>query len=356
MNYSQQKHIEQTEQLRKLLTDLPPFVHEFFRGIADSKTLTTRIAYCYDIQLFLNFLSEEITLFEKKPLGDYTLEDLVTVTPELVEIYLEHLSLYTKTYTTAKQKEYGKVNTNRAAGKARKLSAIRSLYAYFIKKEKLKVNPAVIVTTPKIKEQAIVKLEVNEVAKLLDHVEDGTNLTKHQKNYHNLTGTRDLAMLTLLLGTGIRVSECVGINLNNLDFDDNYVLVTRKGGNQATVYFGDEVREALLNYLPLRQEMNPEEGHENAFFLSIQRKRITPRAVQKLVKKYADVTLTNDKKISPHKLRSTFGTHLYRETGDIYLVATALGHKDVNTTKKHYAATDEAAKRTASQVVKLRKN
>jgi site-specific recombinase XerD len=97
------------------------------------------------------------------------------------------------------------------------------------------------------------------------------------------------------------------------------------------------------------------EGHEDALFLSMQNKRITVRAVENLVKKYSS-TVTSLKKITPHKLRSTYGTSLYRETGDIYLVADVLGHKDVNTTRKHYAALEEDRRRKAAKAVTLREN
>ena len=107
-----------------------------------------------------------------------------------------------------------------------------------------------------------------------------------------------------------------------------------------------------MAYMDKRKGIIPVEGHEDALFLSMQNKRISVRAVENLVKKYAsNVSL---KKITPHKLRSTFGTNLYQETGDIYLVADVLGHKDVNTTRKHYAAMKDEHKRRAAKAVKLR--
>ena len=160
----------------------------------------------------------------------------------------------------------------------------------------------------------------------------------------------------MLLGTGIRVSECVGLDIDDVDFKNNGITVTRKGGNQMVVYFGDEVQNALENYLETsRAAATPPSGHENALFLSTQRKRIGVQAVENMVKKYAK-QVTPNKKITPHKLRSTYGTNLYKETGDIYLVADVLGHKDVNTTKKHYAAIDDARRRQAASAVKLREN
>lgn len=102
-----------------------------------------------------------------------------------------------------------------------------------------------------------------------------------------------------------------------------------------------------------RERIQAAPGHEDALFLSLQKTRLTVRAVENLVEKYAKIAVPL-KKISPHKLRSTYGTNLYRETGDIYLVADVLGHKDVNTTRKHYAAVSEDRRRLAAKVIKLR--
>lgn len=160
-------------------------------------------------------------------------------------------------------------------------------------------------------------------------------------------------MMTLLLGTGIRVSECVGLDIADVDFKNNGIKVHRKGGAEVVVYFGEEVRTALLDYMEERSHMEAVEGSTNALFLSLQKKRIGVRSVENLVKKYARL-VTTMKNITPHKLRSTYGTALYRETGDIYLVADVLGHKDVNTTKKHYAALEDERRRAAAKYVHLR--
>jgi site-specific recombinase XerD len=138
-----------------------------------------------------------------------------------------------------------------------------------------------------------------------------------------------------------------------VDFKNGGIKIRRKGGYEAIVYFGMEVEDALLDYMEERKHTIPQEGHEDALFLSLQNRRMAVRSVEKLVKKYAS-KVTSLKKITPHKLRSTYGTTLYQETGDIYLVADVLGHKDVNTTKKHYAAIGEERRRLAANAVKLR--
>lgn len=145
---------------------------------------------------------------------------------------------------------------------------------------------------PKLHDKEIVRLDPNEVAILLDQVEDGTKMTKSQMKFHDKTKVRDLALLTLLLGTGIRVSECVGLDISDVDFDNLAIKVRRKGGYEDVVYFGEEVEEALLSYLDQRKHMIPMSGHEDALFLSLQNRRMAVRSVENLVKKYASLVTT----------------------------------------------------------------
>jgi site-specific recombinase XerD len=303
--------------------------------------------------MFFNYLCGFTEHFKILSVHSITLEDLELVSSVDIENFLEYLNYYIKEDINEVKAPLEFSNSNR--GKSRKLAAVRSFFKYYYKKRSIKVNPSSFVDMPKIHEKPIIRLEVDEVAKLLDIVESGEKLTKTQLRYQKLNMTRDLAIITLFLGTGIRVSELVGINISDIDFSVNGFRITRKGGNQVVLYFSDEVRSTLEEYLKDRREIHAVAGHEDALFLSMQRKRINIRSVQSLVKKYTQL-VTSLKNISPHKLRSTYGTNLYRETGDIYLVADVLGHKDVNTTKKHYAAIDDEKRRLAAKVVKLRED
>lgn len=343
-NYHDEQNRQNILKMRAVLETLPPFCKEFFRGIEEYTSARTRLAYAYDIRLFFEFLHEVNPECKKNEIVDYpiTLLDKVQRT-DIVE-YLEYITLYTKD---------GHDISNDERGKSRKLASLRSFYNFFYQTEQIKTNPASLVPMPKKHEKEIIRLEPNEVAILLDQVESGANLTKKELEFHKKTKVRDIALLTLLLGTGIRVSECVGLDMNDVNFDEGGIKIRRKGGYEAIVYFGDEVEEALLDYLEERNHVIPEAGHENALFLSLQNRRIAVRSVEKLVKKYAS-RVTTIKKITPHKLRSTYGTSLYRETGDIYLVADVLGHKDVNTTRKHYAAQEDERRRRAANAVQLR--
>ena len=345
MDYQTEKTKLYTQKLRAILKELPPFCGLYFRAIETTTSILTRYGYAVDLRGFLQFLtSGEAECCPKMNVLDFTLSDLNHVRAVDIEIYMEHISLYLKNETA-------KTNSERA--KARKLAAIRSFLKYYYKQELIENNVSTLVDTPKLHEKAIVRLDANEVADLLDTVEQGSGLSARQQTYHEQTKVRDTAILTLFLGTGIRISELVGIDVKDVDFERNQFVVTRKGGNQERLAFGDEVRTALQSYILQREEVIPLPGHENALFLSLQKKRITARAVENLVKKYATLS-TPLKKITPHKLRSTYGTMLYQESGDIYLVADVLGHKDVNTTRKHYAAISEDRRRAAAKYIKLR--
>lgn len=343
-NYHDEQNNINTMRMREVLATLPPFCKQFFRGIQEYTSSRTRLAYAYDLRVFFEFLHKKNSVCSKMEIEKFELSLLDNITKEDIEEYMEYIDLYVKD---------GKQYSNDERGKKRKLAALRSFYNYYFCSELIKTNPAALVPLPKLHEKEIVRLGVDEVAILLDQVEEGIGLTKSQQKYHNKTKVRDVALLTLLLGTGIRVSECVGLDINDVDFKENGIKIRRKGGYETVVYFGDEVADALHDYLEKRHHTIPMEGHEDALFLSMQNRRITVRAVENLVKKYAS-TVTSLKKITPHKLRSTYGTNLYQETGDIYLVADVLGHKDVNTTRKHYAAQEDYRRRQAAKAVRLR--
>lgn len=351
-NYHDELNKQNIRKLREIMATLPPFCRQFFRGVDNVYGSRTKIAYAYDLRIFFEFLHQNHPFGKTMDVLEYPLEILDKVKREDIEDYMEYLSLYTKnTLNNSEDLEYD--ITNQERGKSRKLASLRSFYNYFYRNEMIQTNPAALVSMPKLHSKEIIRLEPNEVAQLLDQVEAGTKLTEKQAAYHAKTKVRDLALLTLLLGTGIRVSECVGLNIYDIDFDNMGIKVRRKGGYEDIVYFGEEVETALSDYLDQREHIIPVSGHEDALFLSMQNKRITVRSVENLVKKYSSL-VTSLKKITPHKLRSTYGTNLYQETGDIYLVADVLGHKDVNTTRKHYAAMQDYNKRKAAKTVKLR--
>ena len=345
--YREHTDTENILKLRQVLSTLPAFCKDYFRAIDSTTTTKTRISYAYDIRIFFQFLLDENPAFKNYAMTDFSVAVLDQIKAVDLEEYMEYLKVY---------QNGDKTETNGERGLKRKISALRSFYAYYYKREMIHTNPTVLIDVPKIHDKSIIRLDTDEVALLLDYIEHcGDSLTGQKRVYYEKTKERDLAIVTLLLGTGIRVSECVGLDIEDVDFKNNGIKVTRKGGNEMVVYFGEEVEQALKRYLEVRAGITPLAGHEHALFYSAQRKRMGVQAVENMVKKYSR-QITTTKKITPHKLRSTYGTALYQETGDIYLVADVLGHKGVNTTKKHYAALDDARRRQAATAVRLRED
>ena len=342
-NYYATRNIQDIDKIAELLEELPSFCEDYFIGIESRTSTQTRLKYAYDLRIFFDFLVKK--RFRNLEVLDLTLEELKKVTHYDIELFVSYLSHY---------RFRDKHLSCDERAKARKLSAVRALFKYFFNKGLLDKDDSAKVSTPKLHDKEIIRLDSDEVSELINVAETGNGFTKHASGYHNKTKIRDTAILTLFLGTGIRISELVGLDNDSFDFEENSFVVTRKGGNRAILFFSDEVKYALQEYLAEKNNNPKVPKEENAFFLSMQYKRINVRTVEVLVKKYSKM-VSPLKKITPHKLRSTYGTRLYNETGDIYIVADVLGHRDVNTTKKHYAAITEDNRRMVADKVKLRK-
>ena len=178
------------------------------------------MAYAYDLSVFFHYIESETGLGGNKKITEYPISLLDKVTPTIIQDYLDYLKVYNN------PDEEERINGER--GLNRKLASLRSFYKFFYQMEMIKNNPASIVKMPKLHDKDIVRLEADEVSTLLDVVEMGSNMTKKQAAYHEKTKVRDLAILTLLLGTGLRVSECIGLDLNDVDF----IIFFRKLSNR----------------------------------------------------------------------------------------------------------------------------
>lgn len=343
--YYNNRDMENTEKIERILDeDLPDFCREYFVGISTNTSTLTRLNYAYDIRTFFKYMCNRISRFKGKSTKDLTTADIENLSPFEIEAFLNYMEIY--------RDADGNLVRNGERGKSRKLSALRSMVKYFEKKQTIRYNPTASVDTPKLHDKEIIRLNSNEIDTMMNVVETGDGLSEHQMKYQENTRIRDLAIVSLFLGTGIRVSELVGIDMDDINFEDLSFVVTRKGGARVILYFSEEIAGYLYDYYSMRKSDNSLKN-EPALFISLQKRRITTRAVENIIKKYSQIA-TPLKHITPHKLRSTFGTQLYRSTGDIYVVADVLGHKDVNTTKKHYAAITDDIRRRASTKVSLR--
>ncbi len=337
------------------LAELPEFVGQFIIGISFRTSVLTRLNYVLDIRVFFSYLSRY--KLSNKPLDEITLSDIENISPYDIERYLDALSSY---------KNCRKRLSCGEKAKERKLASLRSLYKYLYKKEMISANVTLKVDMPKIHDKPIIRMERDEVRRMMDLVDNGEMLSAQERAANEFSRLRDNAILYLFLGTGIRVSELVGLNKTDIDFANNSFTVTRKGGNKSILYLPEETVGALQDYLTWLDNQEKEKtdfalkiSDKNILFYSLRGAnmggRIGVRAVEKLVKKYAHYAAPL-KKITPHKLRSTYATNLYQSTEDIYVVADVLGHSDVNTTKRHYAQMSEEHKRRAAKITTIVKN
>ena len=283
----------------------------------------------YDIYNFLKWWHSSLPELQEKELKEMQNEDIAKVTPNDILDYISYMRNESETFLSE-------------STLARRCAALNNLFSYLEQYGIIETNPMVKVKRPKIKkDKRIIRLEDEEVERYFDSILNGTGFTEHQRKYLENTKQRDYTIATLLLTSGIRVSEMVGLNIDDVSFQSCRIQITRKGGKKQYIPLSDETLEVLKEYLEERKKVSPALPEDDtALFLSTQNTRMTTAAVQNLIKKYAKAACI-DKPITPHKLRKTYGTNLYNKTRDIYLVANALGHDSVVTTTKHYVASDE---------------
>lgn len=347
--FYKEKNKNQKLRLRELLSRLPSFARDYIYSKEVTSQTSTLVSYCYDLLIFFEFIKDNNPSLADTDIDKMHLDVLDQMTSEDIIEFQRYLEL---NVSNDHFHENGKKSI------ARKMSPLRGLFKYHYARKNIKDDPMVLVPLPKVKkDKNIIRMNAYEVRSILEAIRQGNEqMSERQKKYCQKTMQRDLAILTLMLNTGIRVSECNGLDLNDVDLRANTITIVRKGGGQDVLYFGDAVHEALNDYIEgERCGISPIQGHEKALFYSLQGKRISVDAIENLVKKYARLVVPT-KKITPHKLRSTYGTALYRETGDIRLVADVLGHENINTTINYYAAIEDEHKQQAADAVRYDKD
>lgn len=340
--YRKNEENKAKDKINELCLNLPDYVRAFLSDIKTNTLPKTRLAYVKDLKTFFEYYCEvqEVQVVPK----DITCKDLEKLDLDFFNSYTDYLEFYRKD---------GKEYSNGKAAIKRKLSSLRKLYDYLFRGGHISVNNITKVAMPKLEQKQIIYMNQEEKSDFVNKVETGYNTESYMANaYHDRLGIRDYTIITLLLSTGMRVSELVGLDITDINNKECFANIIRKGYKEAKVYYSDDMQIIMERYLSYRKNIQTKETSENALFISYRGNRISTRSVEYLVKKYA-ISAVPGKKISPHKLRATFGTALYEQTGDIYLTAEALGHNDVNTTKKHYANLSEERMKDARNKVSI---
>ncbi len=241
--YREQVDAQRIIQIREILKDLPQACGDFIRSIAVTTGTFTRLAYAIDLRTFFTFLQRERVAFADTPLTHLTDQQIGSVTQSDLTAYIEYLTYYFKEQDADEETAPLKPLVNHELAIKRKLSAIRSFYEFLFKNQRISANVTTLVSLPKIHEKPIIRLSQEEMIRMLEQSATGAGLSERQKAYQKLTAKRDFALISLFLGTGIRVSECVGLNISDVDLENNAFLVTRKGGNQVVLYFSAGSRD-----------------------------------------------------------------------------------------------------------------
>lgn len=335
------------ERCLSIENSLPKFMKDYFIYLKGSVAVSTRLAYLVDIQFFCSYLVEMQELTSAKDIKDINLD-------EFNKIKARDVNLFLGDYCTRYYKQTSKntlifENNNRAL--ARKKSSISTLFKFMYRNEQLDnnitdgFNP---IKLPKPQPDAIKRLEIDEVAKMLDSVENGDGLTEKEKIYWKKTKLRDKAILALFVTYGLRLNELRELNISSFNFSRGEFKIYRKRGKEVLMPINHTcelvVKDYIYNERPQSELLNDE--YKDALFLSLQNKRLTAKAIRQLVKKYTSISMdtSRDNGYSPHKLRATAATSLIQNGFSIYDVQNLLDHDNVTTTQL-YAAHKKHVKR-----------
>lgn len=214
-------------------------------------------------------------------------------------------------------------DTNGASTIARKISTLRSLWAFLVKKEWVEDDPASLLSTPKVSRPLRNYLDVDEIFHLLEcHAPD------------DALGVRDLAIWEIGYGCGLRVSEIVGLNLDRVDLDQGWVAVIGKGDKERHIPLGRKAARALERYLNRRSELVSGRTEDGALFLNYRGGRLSTRSLRRLLKAHL-VRAGLDTRITPHGLRHSFATHLLDSGADLRGIQELMGHANLSTTQRY---------------------
>ena len=321
-----------TDKINELLNGMPEFIEDYYDSlVAKGRSTNTIKSYLYEVGVFLKFVG---TIVKKKNINDIYVTDLDKVSRKQIEKYVARSESGVPLEKTAMR---------------RRLSVVKSIYKYYFSNSDITTNPVFEMEGAKLDTKEVIKLNPDQVKALLDCIQNQEGVKEHSKAYSEKLVYRDLAIVMVLLGTGMRVSELVGLNINDYDLttpEHPCFHIIRKGSDQDIVYFVSAVKAAVDDYLEFTRPLLLDSEGENALFLSTQHKRMGVSSIEKMVKKYCKAAGLSDN-ISPHKLRATFATTVYKQTKDIYAVKDALHHKSIDTSK-HYIGDKEERKQSAA--------
>lgn len=348
--------------LKSYLKELPDFVSEYIIEYYSGESINTQIGYSLDIRVFLNYLCGEVLNDGRKP-GNIKISDIDGLAVTDLIHFKNYLKEYTVDILSVSGKPIRRVYKNSAYGINRKLSAVRGLFIYLYKTERISQNITDKIDFMKLHQQIKKPLTVQETVSLVDVILNGDRYYSGRSltEYKNRR-LRDIAMFTTYLGTGIRVSELANLNVEDIDFNTQSFIVKRKGGDEQEIFMPIQVENAIFSYLcekDLEKDKNNEselrpQRETGPLFLNRSGKRIGIDGIEKILKNYCRTAgITHPDKTRPHALRRTFACRLLEEGVDIKMVAELMGHKNIEVTHRYYAQYSALARREVMRDFKV---
>ncbi|MDO5389585.1 MAG: tyrosine-type recombinase/integrase [Eubacteriales bacterium] len=386
----------QSQKLQQYIRELPDFCRDYFDGIEEKNNLGTRIGYAINLKSFFSYFISHTEKYETISIKEFPFEGLKEIKAQDIEDYLQHLMLYKNTSN--------KSITNHESSQSRHLSALRSLYCYFNRCGRLEVNPALMVETPKVPTKRLEILHDQDITTLLRGIRSGQGLSPKARSRYYRTWFRDIAIITVFLDTGIRLSELINLDISDIYYEGNleyalekmdliteeydlempplmprrgaterleqwkeecrscfdqiassaedifpslaYLSVEKKGTQPDTLYISYRTLGVLIPYIRYFRPslLSHKYDEDEALFLSMTGDRMAKTSIEEMMDKHSMRYLK--KHLNPQKLRDTRGNFILRETGDLALASEVMRHKSINTLKRHYPLTDEEKKRS----------
>ena len=333
--------------LNNYLSEMPDFVFDYIEEYYNGESINTQLGYSIDVRIFLNYLRQYKFRNIKKN-EDFVASDMENVTPSDLIRFKAYLREYEIEYMSPSGKPVKRLCKNSAYGINRKLSAVRGMFIYLYKTEQISQNVTDKVDFAKLHQKIKKPLTSQETMQLIDIIYNGEKyFTGRTLTEYKNKKERDIAIFTTYLGTGIRVSELVNLQITDIDFETQSFIVTRKGGDQQEIFMPVQVRDVIHDYI----YKNPDNVRDSGpLFLGRGGKALTTAAVEKMLKTYCHaVGITHPDKTRPHALRRTFACRLLEDGVDIKMVAELMGHKNIEVTHKYYAQYSSQKRREVMQ-------
>lgn len=320
MSGREENEMKIKNRIEKKLQCKPKYLYKYYRSMS-KKTYKTKYVYLTYVIEFIDYLPKiDIYINEQNDFSNIVYSDL--------NYYISYL--------------YEKGNKESII--ASKMYAIKNFFEYLKKDKIISYNPCVDVEIPEVnKEPDVISLNEIEIQTVLNNIEQGVGNDK-SKSRQKLWKSRDKALFLLGITNGLRVTAISEINISDINFKDMTITVIEKGNIQRTCFLPTETMKAINDWIIIRNELLGD-YYCDALFISNRKTRLTSRSIEVLIKKY---TYNIDKKITPHKLRSTCATNIYQKSGDIYLTADIIGHRNIQNTRKYAGISVEQKQKAAN--------